>query len=335
MSGIGSSDVDQEPLDIRTRSLQAGDIPVAMDWMAADWGLLAARAASLRTLFATLLGEDRLRGGCIEELCPQSLRWRTAAIGVSTFVTEAAVDRYLASPSPFPSLQMLEAALKEGTSGVFLDTEAVARANATGGLNQLTIFYGQTVNDPSSPQWRRLLPASHKLHREVHGGYRMRRLLQDEWTLHEPVFVYAGYRVLQRFEEGTPCPLGLPPLPRPRSLVGLTASEAAAQLPGSTASFLFEYREPRLGLRSAERRLLQEAAAGRTDQEIADALCLSPNTLKVTWRNIYDRFAESAPFVLEAASPADSEGTRGPEKRRRVIAYVLDHLEELRPFAAD
>jgi DNA-binding NarL/FixJ family response regulator len=146
------------------------------------------------------------------------------------------------------------------------------------------------------------------------------------------VFVSAGYRVLQRFAEGTPCPLGLAPLRQPRTLVGLRAEEAARDLPGTTASFLFEYRKPVLGLTSAERRLLVHATAGFTDQEIASALGLSPNTVKACWRQIYQRFDARAPFVTSDVGAGADDSVRGREKRRHVVAYLADNLQELRPY---
>ncbi|MEZ5843274.1 MAG: helix-turn-helix transcriptional regulator [Hyphomicrobiaceae bacterium] len=318
----------------RTRGLLPRDAAVAAGWMTEEWGLGPALGRSLEPLITALVAQDRLRGGCIEQLEPETGRWQIAAIGLSAFVMEADVARYLAEPTPFPSLSCLERA-RNGDPTVFLDSEAIGRANAGEGLNQLTVYYGQTVKDPADPRWRHMLPASHKLHREVHGGYRMRRLMQDEWTMNEQVFVYAGYRVLCRFQAGTACPLGVPPLKAPRSLVSITADEVAAGLPGSTASFLFEYRRPRLMLTAGERRLLLEAIAGRTDAEIAASLSLSSNTIKTTWRQIYGRFDQRLGFVLGSDSTATrTDGGRGPEKRRRVIAFVQDHLEELRPYRA-
>ena len=283
-------------------------------------------------LFASLMAEERIRGNCMEQLEHGKSQWTMAALGLSAFVPEAEIDAYLANPMPYPSLLLLQKA-RDGDRGVFLDESEIARANAGPGLNPMTLYYGQITKDPNDPRWRPLLAASHKMHREHHGGYRMRRLLQDEWTHNEDVFVYGGYRVLQRFPAGTPCPMGLPPLAASRTLVGLTAAEAAAQLPGTTASFLFEFREPRLALTAAERRLLTHAASGMTDLEIATTLALSPNTLKATWRQIYSRIEERAPFVLR---PDDADGAadrRGVEKRRRVVGYIADHPQELRPYA--
>lgn len=220
----------------------------------------------------------------------------------------------------------------DGEPGVLLDTGRVARLNANGGLNQITIYYGQTYKDPSDPRCREILPASHKLHREVHGRYRIKRLLQDEWTDFEMVFTSAGYRILQRFPAGSVCPATGATLDRSRTLVSLTDEEARSELPGSTASFLFEFRAPRLDLTSAERRLLAHAASGMTDKDICETLDLSPNTLKASWRQIYEKFEEKAPHVLLSDRGANGSQKRGAEKRRRVVAFVNDHLEELRPY---
>ncbi|MEZ5819021.1 MAG: hypothetical protein R3D44_18280 [Hyphomicrobiaceae bacterium] len=305
-----------------------------MDWMEEEWRIPVQVARQVRPLVRHAVEVESIRGGCIEALFDGSDAWSIVAVGLTAFISACEIESYLAEPVPFPSLHILSRVLS-GARGAFLSPREVGKGNAEGSLNQLTVYYGQTVKSPEAPLWRQMLPSSHKLHREVHGGYRLRRLLQDEWTENEPVFSHAGYRVLRRFPAGTPSPLGLGPLRAPRSLVGLTAAEAAEQLPGTTASFLFEYRKPRLGLTSAERRLLWHALTHDTDTDLTRALNLSLNTIKTTWRRIYDRFESRLPFVIEAAQDSDVATTRGAEKRRRVLAYVQDHLEELRPHSHD
>jgi DNA-binding CsgD family transcriptional regulator len=317
---------------IRTRPLRPSDSTIAASWMVAEWSFPRETVGAFAALFASLMAEERIRGVCVEQLEHGQSEWTMAALGLSAFVPEAEIDAYLASPMPYPSLLLLQKA-RDGDRGVFLDDGAIARANAGPGLNQMTLYYGQITKDPSDPRWRPLLAASHKMHREHHGGYRMRRLLQDEWTRNEDVFVYAGYRALRRFPVGTRCPMGLAPLSAPRSLVGLTAAEAAAQLPGTTASLLFEFREPRLALTASERRLLAHAASGMTDSEITRALALSPNTLKATWRQIYGRIEDRAPFVLRHEGATGPTNRRGIEKRRHVVNYIADNPQELRPYA--
>ncbi len=88
-------------------------------------------------------------------------------------------------------------------------------------------------------------------------------------------------------------------------------------------------------LTTSERRLLASACSGLTDREICADLGLSPNTLKATWRQIYDRFEARAPHVLSCDEVRENGhgSRRGIEKRRRVVSYVQEHLEELRPFS--
>lgn len=321
---------ENRALAFRTRPLTPADASLAAQWMIAEWGLDRKSERAYASLFEALIGEERIRGGCIEAMRSKGGGWTLEAIGLSGFVTEDFIGEYLTAPTPYPSMALLDR-VRAGDRSVLLDEAGVGAANAGGGLNQMTVYYGQLVKDPRDPRCREMLPATHKLHREVHGGYRMRRFLQDEWSANEEVFVYAGYRVITRFPEGTPCPAGLPPLRSPRTLIGLTEAEAAKELPGSTVSFLFEHTPPRLALSRAQRRLLRHAAAGFTDKDIAEALGLSPNTLKATWRDIYAQFDERLAFVLSCES-AGKASQRGPEKRRRAIAYLQDHPEEMRPW---
>src|SRR4029079_19712413 len=78
--------------------------------------------------------------------------------------------------------------------------------------------------------------------------------------------------------------------------------------------------------------VLIRAVGGHTDLEIAEDLRSSPNAIKHAWRSIYARLQANAPYVLEDQEAAARGGRRGPEKRRRVIAFVTDHPQELRPF---
>ena len=70
-----------------------------------------------------------------------------------------------------------------------------------------------------------------------------------------------------------------------------------------------------------------------TDQQIAAELGLSLNTLKSTWRSIYDRVASHAPYVLSGMDGSGEDGgVRGTEKRRGVLSFVESHPQELRPY---
>jgi hypothetical protein len=64
------------------------------------------------------------------------------------------------------------------------------------------------------------------------------------------------------------------------------------------------------------------------DASAARALFISPPAVKHRWASIYGRVAASRPDLC----PTDADGTRGVQKRQRVLTYVRNHPEELRPF---
>lgn len=88
------------------------------------------------------------------------------------------------------------------------------------------------------------------------------------------------------------------------------------------------------GFSPGEQRVLLAALEGRTDEELATDLAISPWTVKNTWRSIFARAGRQLPHVLpnRAEIDSDADTRRGKEKRTRLLAYVRDHPEELRLF---
>ncbi len=108
--------------------------------------------------------------------------------------------------------------------------------------------------------------------------------------------------------------------------------EIALADPGSWIGSLFVYQPPRFSFNRSEQRLLLAALNGGTDQELCEDLEISLDTIKKTWRRIYGRVAACSPEVLVHGSAEDRLRTeRGKEKKQRLILYLRDHPEELRP----
>jgi len=89
-----------------------------------------------------------------------------------------------------------------------------------------------------------------------------------------------------------------------------------------------------IGFSSSEQRLLRTALDGGTDEELSEELCISLTAVKKCWRGIYDRTAESL-LHLFADPPQQNTSIpeRGKERRRRLLTYLRDHPEELRPVS--
>jgi hypothetical protein len=64
------------------------------------------------------------------------------------------------------------------------------------------------------------------------------------------------------------------------------------------------------------------------DVSIAKALFVTLPAIKRRWSNIFERVGSIKPELC----PMDGEGTRGTQKRQRILTYVRSHPEELRPF---
>lgn len=85
-----------------------------------------------------------------------------------------------------------------------------------------------------------------------------------------------------------------------------------------------------LPLRPSEQRLLLAALRGGTNEELAADLGVSLSAVKKTWILIYER---SSAYVHGFSSEREPDGTteRVKEKKQRLLSYLREHPEELRP----
>jgi DNA-binding CsgD family transcriptional regulator len=112
--------------------------------------------------------------------------------------------------------------------------------------------------------------------------------------------------------------------------LGLTRDLALCRF-GTWIGSLFVYHAPQFGFRPSEQRLLLSALSGRADEELAAELAISLSGVKKTWRSIYERVTTRSPRVIPNHIPEELTSERGKEKRQRLLAYLREHSEELRP----
>lgn len=102
----------------------------------------------------------------------------------------------------------------------------------------------------------------------------------------------------------------------------------------SWAGTLFDYRPPILGFNRREQHLVSRALPGATDEHLADTLRTSLPAVKKMWVSIYHRVEESLPDLFPDQLRSDIPASRrGRERRRRLLSYLREHPEELRPFS--
>jgi len=60
-------------------------------------------------------------------------------------------------------------------------------------------------------------------------------------------------------------------------------------------------------------------------------LGISLSAVKKTWRSIYDRVTANSAGLIPGQMSEELTMERGEEKKQRLLAYLREHPEELRP----
>ena len=242
--------------------------------------------------------------------------YRLVGLGASVLVSRAFADAEIANPRPDINSRII-ASIHSGRS-VLATRNEVARANACGGVDVVVVggtWHDQILSAAERQEVQTILATSFT---EVLAGYRVRHILHE--TADEPAREFARLSVvfstIAQFSE-----LG--------RFIHLMTSESVKAVPASLGNVIFSYREPLLRLRDSDQQLLLAALGGATDQELSAGLGLKVSAVKARWRSAFARIEEALPGLV--ADVGTREG-RGLQKRHRVLAYVRNHLEELRPY---
>jgi hypothetical protein len=312
---------------LRHRPLQPGDIAECREllprWLGFDaatidrvcelWSRLADHAAAA----ATGIVEDiaappgqRIRGwgvtlvmppGWLEAFAPGGRFDDTRCANVSRDVYRGLLDGSIVLP----------------------DEREIGRQNAGNGIVFCALHYTQRQNDMSDAEALRVLGMAHEAFRMLHSGFRVRAVLVPSLLADEPWQTAGG--LIRRSD----------PLPGPPEtqtvLYALLRDEAERMMPGRTVRNVFDHQPPRFRLSASQRRLLWLSLFDLDDAQLMQRLDVSVHGLKKLWRGVYERVEDVQPDFFGDDAGSD-DGRRGPEKRRQVLAYVRQRLEELRPW---
>jgi hypothetical protein len=326
MSDGNAAPIDQ--MSVRVRRMRPRDAAMAGAMMIADLRMSSALANALPSLLHNLLTTGRLTGFCLEGARagePKAKGFGSiVAFGLSGFLSDACVEAFLNAPVAYFAMDLLESCIGCDSSSVLLGLDAVARANAGNGLNLTPICWVQRPRYRANTQGVELMALNKEIFLKQHLGYNLKCLVKEIAAHEEARFVAAGYTRVKKLNaiDGTE-----------RVALVLTREQAERGEFGSAFGILFSSSRPRLGFTPIQQQVLDGALDGLSDQEIADDLGLSAHGINMRWRTIYRRIEEQ-PEVATAVFRGTTYGTAGSvQKRRRVIAFVRAHPEELRPFA--
>jgi DNA-binding CsgD family transcriptional regulator len=307
----------------RYRLGKPGDVPEIMRHFARSAPLYGPflETGALAQILTTLLEERAVLANLLVERNDSDGRGeppQVLAVGITAFLEPSYTDAWLRSPPNAISDTLFD--LERQQQRVLLRPSAVARHNASDGLDLVFLLYSPPLGDPSDPAVSRMIALTHDAFRVFHAGYHCRRLLHpaapDE--VGNETLATMGFRKL---ETGS----------------GLFFFDLAAlaQLPFHPFIILRRGTPPKLGFSPAEQDTLLHSLLGHTDQELATELGVSFETIRKRWKTIFSRVASNRSVsIFPPGSTEPLDGGRGPAKRRLVLEYVATHLEELRPYSS-
>jgi len=213
-----------------------------------------------------------------------------------------------------------------------LTDAALRRANSTGGVNILVWPTAARADFEILPE---VIQGGQALFFEEYRGYNIKRLqTQATHAAEMVVAVNSGAWCLRDGDAVHSRSLQQPAeeaFLQPH-IIEVTR-EMAAQQPGTWISLLLAYRKPVIGFARSEQRLLAAALQGGTDGELSQLRSVSLSAVKKTWASIYLRVQSRKPSDVRIELGANIDGDRGKGKKHKLLAYLREHPEELRPYS--
>lgn len=311
---------------MRFRQTRPGDLVTALGFIPESFGYAPALRAKLPALWDELIRKGQLGTGVVENAALPMGR-QVVGVGLTSFVENGYIDAELADPRPGLNARLMEA-IASGRSPL-LDRRRIAEGNAKGDLTLVALHFASPRYDDLDLDALKTLAASLELLRLITAGYSTRRLIievADEICAR--FLESAGMPVLADFSaQAAQRGNGIGTRAERHCLMSIDRAELPI---GSAMWMTLLGGTPRFGFSPAEQKVLFSALLHEADSEIAAELCISPDTLSKHWRSIYNRVLAADPLFFPAHDRAEG---RGRGKRRRLLRYIEEHMEELRPWA--
>lgn len=282
----------------------------------------------LPAVWKNLLRSESIISNVMEDT--EAATRRPQAFGASVFVTDEFLER-CKTPQPRWLGRELVRQISRGDSPVLTPRE-IREANSGDGLNLVT--WTGVVSPAHEEDRTRWITELTRAFMQEHRGFKLKEAVTQPIEVEVLRVVVNSGALLWQSADGGYIEAGdihLDKLICSPFILGMNRKLVAAHM-GTWASTLFLYNAPRAYFRPAEQRLLRAALKGLTDEELSDELAVSLSFVKKTWHSIYERASEGVPDLhLDRVDGVVTR--RGKEKKQRVLAYLRNYPEELRPVS--
>jgi hypothetical protein len=302
------------------------DLESALSLDPASLGSEIVGRAQALAVYSHLVRTRRFAAALIEMPLPEGPP-RLVGLGGAMFVSESFFQDEIDNPRPGLNARIVASVARK--KSVVLSHDDVRRANTADGLN-VVITQAALPSGLTLEQTRAFESVMSYAFFQLMRGYRLRRLFREAASaaaiahvtsqrVFATMVTFDGFRATNPETRWN----------ADRALF-VAEREHCLALPASVASILFSYTQPILNLHETDQELALAALDGLTDAELAQALHLKLPALKKRWMSLFERVGRLRPDLVPA-SERDTADTRGPQKRHRLLAYLREHPEELRP----
>jgi hypothetical protein len=327
-SKSGDFTINSEPTAAwRFRLGEPADLPDCVKLMPPGFRMSEAVRSALIPCWTQLIESEAVAFAVMQDMSrpgPPEIE----GFGFSVFVTDEFIETFRAAPQPYVANLFYERLL--AGEDVVMSQAQLASANATTGINILTMPYGLPTHDFSNPRAMQVLTVGNAAFFFTHAGYRVKTIVCELYSTHAVSYMSsAGFHLINDFQAQSPeAFVDIPPEQYPylfelrREWVQRSAMHPLSEI--------FFTERPIIGFSPSERRLLARALLNDSDMAVAESLGLSEFAIKKTWASIFERVRRVAPRLLPQADGREL-GIRGIGKRAHVLRYVRGHMQELRP----
>lgn len=252
-----------------------------------------------------------------------------AGLRISAFIDPGFVSNFSRAPHRYVAARIWEDVMA-GKSPI-LDRARVADENALGQLHLGVLHWCTRSRNPLSPETLAVLAMVPSAWQIAHGGYHLQSIAFYEVYGKVPAAIMRkiGYKSYGKLAESTSTSDTSGPMLNPVCFYA-QKEDAALGSGALMALAMFHAPAPRFGLAPAQQRVTLAALDGISDKQIAASLGVSYETVRKTWDAVYQRVGDIEPALLPQGTVEGAH--RGVEKRRVLLEYLRQHMEELRPF---
>lgn len=291
-------------MPFRCRFARNSDFPAVLKLLAQDRALFNAEVwGALPDLLPDLLERQRLNSCVIDDLDSG----KPAFFGMTAWTSPAAISTLLERETGGFRNALLRTEMP-GPRSLLLSRKQLAAANGSDDLALVHLCGCPDEMDFTAPRGFEVHRLAFSFFMTVHGGYQISEFWQENIVPEGSM-----YATTMGMTEIRNVPVGRE---EPARLFRFTEEDARAR-PGAQLAYLMKYPPPRLGFTSAEKQLLELALLDYSDVAASEELGITHEAVRKRWRGIHARHSFG----------------EGKDQRRGVLAYVRQHLEELRPWA--